>query len=465
MLHREDGVARRHAAPAVHGDRLRRSIADDGPHLRRDLLGRPETTIRPEVIHVEEVPRPRDVTGDRIDGLDLAPVAAGRAHVDEHPVGIPRPCVDRLDREDGELPRGGLERRDGMGCRELVRRRHASGHRGGETAVEDAHATMAERPEHPPGPGRGVRPALRVVDDDVALGADPHPGEPPGEGRRFRKGMPTALGRIGMGTGELGLEVEEAGAREVRRFVGSPRIGTGPRVEEDEDSEPFAELGRAAEGAVGHARTLPRAPRSRAPHSVECHLTLNKYLPYRDVMVSTDPTPKTPLASLLAFAERRAPRGKARAFLEQARRDVAVLESALLLGERPSPLIPRRAKPAASAPPVAVAKVAEPAIAEREAPKAETTFAIRFEDRGVTTPVVVAEGQTMLEAVLNAGVDLPFSCTLGGCGTCKVRLLEGEIELDEPNCLMPEELEAGWRLSCVGRPKSDCHVRIEREPA
>lgn len=279
--------------------------------------------------------------------------------------------------------------------------------------------------------------------------------------------MPTALGRIGMGTGELGLEVEETGAREVRRFVGGPRIGTGPRIEEDEDSEPLAELGRAAEGAVGHARTLPRAPRSRAPHSVECHLTLNKCLPYRDVMVSTDPTPKTPLASLLAFAERRAPRGKARAFLEQARRDVAVLESALLLGERPSPLIPRRAKPdaAASSSPVAVAKAAAPETTGPASPAVETTFAIRFEDRGVTTPVVVTEGQTMLEAVLNAGVDLPFSCTLGGCGTCKVRLLEGEIEVDEPNCLMPEELEAGWRLSCVGRPKSDCHVRIEREPA
>lgn len=57
-------------------------------------------------------------------------------------------------------------------------------------------------------------------------------------------------------------------------------------------------------------------------------------------------------------------------------------------------------------------------------------------------------GETILEAGMRAGLRLDFSCTVGGCGHCKVRLVDGAVRLDEPNCLTPEERSAGYTLAC-----------------
>jgi ferredoxin-NADP reductase len=74
--------------------------------------------------------------------------------------------------------------------------------------------------------------------------------------------------------------------------------------------------------------------------------------------------------------------------------------------------------------------------------------------------VDVPAGKTLLEAATAAGIDLDFSCTMGGCGACKARLVEGDVVLDEPNCLSEAERAEGLVLTCVGRPRSD--VTIER---
>jgi ring-1,2-phenylacetyl-CoA epoxidase subunit PaaE len=68
-------------------------------------------------------------------------------------------------------------------------------------------------------------------------------------------------------------------------------------------------------------------------------------------------------------------------------------------------------------------------------------------------------GQTVLQAGLEAGVDLPSSCTMGGCGACKVRKLEGSVVMSEPNCLSEAEREAGYVLACCAY--ADTNVVIE----
>jgi ring-1,2-phenylacetyl-CoA epoxidase subunit PaaE len=68
-------------------------------------------------------------------------------------------------------------------------------------------------------------------------------------------------------------------------------------------------------------------------------------------------------------------------------------------------------------------------------------------------------GQTLLQAGLEAGVLLPSSCTMGGCGACKVRRLEGSVVMSEPNCLSEAEREAGYVLACCCYP--DGEVVIE----
>ena len=73
----------------------------------------------------------------------------------------------------------------------------------------------------------------------------------------------------------------------------------------------------------------------------------------------------------------------------------------------------------------------------------------------------LADGETLLEAGLAAGVKMPFSCALGGCGACKVRLVEGTVAMEEPNCLTPEERARGYVLACVAHASTPCILELE----
>jgi len=74
---------------------------------------------------------------------------------------------------------------------------------------------------------------------------------------------------------------------------------------------------------------------------------------------------------------------------------------------------------------------------------------------------VVKPGLTILEAAQDAGVDMPFSCTVGGCASCRVRLKSGKVSLGEPNCLDPDEKADGYILACVSKPLGPCVVEVE----
>lgn len=75
--------------------------------------------------------------------------------------------------------------------------------------------------------------------------------------------------------------------------------------------------------------------------------------------------------------------------------------------------------------------------------------------------IQVEPGQTILEAALAAGIDMPFSCAMGGCGACRVRRATGEIQMEEPNCLSRGEREQGYVLTCIGRPLTQSKIQVE----
>lgn len=79
---------------------------------------------------------------------------------------------------------------------------------------------------------------------------------------------------------------------------------------------------------------------------------------------------------------------------------------------------------------------------------------------GRETGLLVAPGQTLLEAGLAAGLALPYSCAMGGCGACKLALERGEVVMREPNCLTERERERGMILACIANPASPCCVRV-----
>ncbi len=64
-------------------------------------------------------------------------------------------------------------------------------------------------------------------------------------------------------------------------------------------------------------------------------------------------------------------------------------------------------------------------------------------------------GQSILDAALKEGADLPYACKGGVCCTCKAKLLEGHIVMDENWGLEPDEVAAGFILTCQSHPTTE----------
>ncbi len=64
-------------------------------------------------------------------------------------------------------------------------------------------------------------------------------------------------------------------------------------------------------------------------------------------------------------------------------------------------------------------------------------------------------GKSILEAGLEADIDMPFSCKGGVCSTCKAKILEGSAEMKLNYSLLDEEVEAGYILTCQSHPTSE----------
>ena len=70
-------------------------------------------------------------------------------------------------------------------------------------------------------------------------------------------------------------------------------------------------------------------------------------------------------------------------------------------------------------------------------------------------------GDNLLELARRANVAIDAPCSgNGSCGKCRVRLIEGELETVKSRHITDEEYEAGWRLSCNSKVKSDCTVFV-----
>jgi len=77
--------------------------------------------------------------------------------------------------------------------------------------------------------------------------------------------------------------------------------------------------------------------------------------------------------------------------------------------------------------------------------------------------IEVEEGQKLLDAALRAGIWLPYACNHGICGTCKVQVLEGEVEHNEASgfALMDMERDEGKTLACCATLSSDVMIEAD----
>lgn len=64
-------------------------------------------------------------------------------------------------------------------------------------------------------------------------------------------------------------------------------------------------------------------------------------------------------------------------------------------------------------------------------------------------------GDNILDAAMENGADLPFSCKGGVCATCKAKVIKGQVEMDMNHSLSEQEVAEGMILTCQAHPVSD----------
>jgi ring-1,2-phenylacetyl-CoA epoxidase subunit PaaE len=71
---------------------------------------------------------------------------------------------------------------------------------------------------------------------------------------------------------------------------------------------------------------------------------------------------------------------------------------------------------------------------------------------GLDHVVPLQAGETIVEAGLRQGLEMPYSCRGGMCCTCRARLIAGQVKMDRNFSLEPWETAAGYVLTCQSHP-------------
>ena len=73
------------------------------------------------------------------------------------------------------------------------------------------------------------------------------------------------------------------------------------------------------------------------------------------------------------------------------------------------------------------------------------------------------DDQYILDAIDDAGVDIPYSCKAGACSSCAGKVTAGTIDQEEQSFLDDDQMEEGFALLCVSYPTSDVTVETHKE--
>jgi ferredoxin len=75
------------------------------------------------------------------------------------------------------------------------------------------------------------------------------------------------------------------------------------------------------------------------------------------------------------------------------------------------------------------------------------------------TTATYRAGDTLLQTARSAGLQAPYSCETGSCGTCMARITEGSAQMVNNDALEDDEVDEGYVLTCQALPTSPC-VRV-----
>ena len=109
----------------------------------------------------------------------------------------------------------------------------------------------------------------------------------------------------------------------------------------------------------------------------------------------------------------------------------------------------------AQAPGASAGKGAGAVMHQAQPGDAETSRVVIVRD-GLQREIVFSKDQpSILDAASAAGLEVPFSCTSGVCGTCRCKVIEGQVRMERNFALDKKEVEAGFVLSCQAHPLTE----------
>jgi ferredoxin len=90
------------------------------------------------------------------------------------------------------------------------------------------------------------------------------------------------------------------------------------------------------------------------------------------------------------------------------------------------------------------------------------THTVTIKHEGAEHVLTVSEDTSILDAAVDAGIDLPHDCKMGICLTCPSRIVSGTCDHDG-STLEESVIGQGYALTCCCFPRSDCVIESIEE--